>query len=64
MVNVTWVNQQSTPLPVSNGVKQGGVISPLLFSIYMDNLFVEFKNLALGCHVGLMYAGAFGYALG
>ena len=45
----------------SNGVKQGSVISPLLFSIYIDNLFSKLKQLGLGCHVGLTYAGAFGY---
>ena len=47
---------------VSNGVKQGSVISPLLFSIYIDNLSSKLKHLGLGCHVGLTYAGAFGYA--
>ena len=27
---------------ISNGVKQGGVISPLLFSLYIDKLFSVF----------------------
>ena len=43
-------------------LKQGAVISPLLFSIYIDNLFKELKQLGLGCHVGPTFAGAFGYA--
>ena len=47
---------------VSNEVKQGSVISPLLFSIYIDELFSKLEYLGLGCHVGLTYAGAFGYA--
>ena len=60
--HVRWNNEHSDSFSVSNGVKQGGVISPLLFSIYIDNLFSKLKHLGLGCHVGLTYAGAFGYA--
>ena len=44
------------------GVKQGGVISPLLFSLYIDELYLLLKESGMGCHVGLTYAGAFGYA--
>ena len=47
--------------PIFNRVKQGGVISPLLFTIYIDQLFQRLKQLGLGCHVGLTYAGAFCY---
>ena len=59
---VTWSNNCSETFNITNGVKQGGVISPLLFSIYIDNLFLELRTSGLGCHVGLTYAGAFGYA--
>ena len=59
---VTWSNNRYETFNISNGVKQGGVISPLLFSIYIDNLFLELRTSGLGCHVGLPYAGAFGYA--
>ena len=50
------------PFTVANCVKQGAVISPLLFSIYIDNLFKELKQLGLGCHVRPTVAGVFGYA--
>ena len=38
------------------------MISPLLFTLYIDSLFLLLKQLGLSCHVGLTYAGAFGYA--
>ena len=55
--HVRWNTEHSDSFSVSNGVKQGSVISPLLFSIYIDNLFSKLKHLGLGCHVGLTYAG-------
>ena len=50
---VIWSNNRSETFDISNGVKEGGVISPLLFNIYIDNLFLEFRTSGLGCHVGL-----------
>ena len=48
---------------VSNGVKQGGVISPILFCCYIDQLFSQLlEHSGLGCHGGVSCAGAFGYA--
>ena len=29
---------------ISNGVKQGGVISPVMFNLYLDNLLIYLKN--------------------
>ena len=57
----TWSNNRSETFNISNGVKQDGIISSLLFSIYINNLFLELRTSGLGCHVGLTYAGAFGY---
>ena len=59
---VKWGNEHSDSFNVSNGVKQGGVISPLLFSCYIDKLFSQLEHSGLGCHVSTSYAGAFGYA--
>ena len=60
--SVRWGSEHSDYFNASNGVKQGGVISPILFSCYIDKLFSELEHSGLGCHVGASYAGAFGYA--
>ena len=59
---VKWDNNLSDLFNVPNGVKQGGVISSLLFSCYIDNLFSQSQHSGLGGHVALSYAWAFGYA--
>ena len=57
-----WNSAQSTPFSLNNGVKRGGVLSLILFSIYIDSLLQILKNSGLGCHVGSTFAGLFGYA--
>ena len=37
-VRVLWAGISSTYLQALNGVKQGGVISPVLFCVYIDDL--------------------------
>ena len=59
--SVKWDNEQSDYCKILNDVKQGGVISPLLFSCYIDNLFTQLQHSGLGCHVGSSYALAFEY---
>ena len=41
---------------------KGGVLSPLLFSIYVDDLLIELSNNDAGCHMGHYFVGALGYA--
>ena len=47
---------------MSNGVKQGPVSSSVLFTANFDQLFERLRASGIGCHVGKMYAGSFGYA--
>ena len=37
-MHVRWGNTTTTLFPVTNGVKQGGILSPMLFNVYMDVL--------------------------
>ena len=46
---------------VKNGFKQGGVLSPLLFTVYFDELISRLKSSGLGCNIGDNYFGALGY---
>ena len=42
----------SEPFHVSNGVRQGGVLSPYLFTVYLDDLCNELNNIKAGCYIG------------
>ena len=46
----------------SNGVKQGGVLSPVLFSCYINGLIDQLQKCQLGCYVGDLYIGCVAYA--
>ena len=43
------------------GVKQGGVLSPILFSLFLDKLLVELRELGIGCHMNGLLTGPFIY---
>ncbi len=47
---------------MSNGVKQGSVISPLFFTLYVDELIQTFGKSRYGCKLGAKYYGILVYA--
>ena len=51
LCHVKWGDETSASFSISNGVKQGGVISPLLFILYIDELFLLLKQSGIGCHL-------------
>ena len=61
-LKVKWRSVISNKFTVCNGVKQGGVLSPLLFSVYIDGLLKRLKDSGVGCYMGNHFTGACGYA--
>ena len=47
---------------VSNGVRQGGILSPYLFCIDVDELSTMLNNIHVGCFVGTMLVNHIMYA--
>ena len=51
-LQVRWGNHVSDTFHAQNGVKQGGMLSPILFAVYMDDLFAPLRHSGFGCHIG------------
>ena len=52
----------SQQFPSANGIRQGGVLLPILFIIYVDTLLSSLESSGFGCFVGDEYFGSMCYA--
>ena len=59
---VKWGTVISEKFKIANGTRQGSVLSPCLFSIYLDDLLKELRYYGLGCHMGGLWIGAVAFA--
>ena len=60
--SVVWNSLIGSPFRVHCGVRQGGVLSPLLFAIYVDDLISELRQSGYGLHIGSLFIGSILYA--
>lgn len=51
-IRVRWGSFLSELFNVKNGVRQGGVLSPILFNIYVDSISIELNKQKVGCMIG------------
>jgi len=49
---IKWSKHFSEPFHVSNGIRQGGVLSPYLFAVYLVDLSNELNNIQAGFYIG------------
>ena len=61
-LRVKWGSVMSESFTVMNGVKQGDVLSPVLFAVYTDGLILRLQESGIRYHMGGHYAGALAYA--
>ncbi len=50
-------NHFSDMFNAQNGVKQGEILSPILFAFYMDGLFARLGDSGFGHHIGHHFVG-------
>ena len=57
-----YLHHRSDSFGITNGTRQGSVLSPALFSVYLDELLQKLRQLGVGCNVGGLWYGAACYA--
>ena len=60
--NVRWGGVLSKMFKMSHGVKQGAVISAILYCFYTNSLFQLLRDQKVGCWIQGKFTGAVGYA--
>jgi len=51
-MRLKWGKHFSELFHVSNEVRQGAVLSPYLFAVYLDDFSNELNNIKAGCYIG------------
>lgn len=59
---VKWDNALSATYRLTSGVRQGGLTSPVLFSLYVNELIGELSRTRVGCHIGRQCLNNLSYA--
>ena len=61
-VCIYWGGTTTDYFSVINGVKQGAVLSAVLYCVYIDDLLLLLSRAGVGCYIGQHFVGALAYA--
>ena len=61
-VCVRWGSTYSCWYQILAGIRQGGILSPILFAVYIDPLITQLRNSGLGCTLHGDFYGCLVYA--
>ena len=61
-IKVRWGSCLSKLFRLFSGVRQGGILSPVFFCIYIDDLINKISHLDMGCFIRGFFSGIWLYA--
>jgi len=59
---ILWNSVLGESFKVLSGVRQGGILSPYLFALYINDLIDDVKKSSYGIHIGSVFIGCILYA--
>ena len=62
LARIRWNQSTGNYFSVERGVRQGGVLSPFLFNLYLDNVLNDISNMEVGCSLGMHRVNVIAYA--
>ena len=57
-----WVGVLSQQFSMRNAVREGSMISPLLFSLYINDLIIVLRSQGYGCYLDDKFVGCLLFA--
>ena len=59
---IVWSDRKGRYCTIEKGVRQGGILSPLLFKLYVDDVLREITESGVGCRLGILRVNVLAYA--